>query len=320
MKSTLFHEYKAAIALNNIGVTLLGRCRYTDALVSFQSGFILMNSSIKDNISNRSTSFACFNHDDNGMNEISTNQSRFLPQEMLHQASRKLAQSATVKTSRSHDESSGLMHPIILTADKTSNSILDVLNLKHSTNSCYAIRIDDDGVCEFDETVPVTDYMMEIAIILNNIGTVYRCYASNLKASSLLSSTLRKPSVKKSNKKFKKLVNSGLSFCTAARRILATMADVESTEDEIKRQGLLSLLIFDNLMNLSNSIRDIVNSQQYYIEYGDLRSMLLTTFFTHDVGEGDDSANNDVNNSGDKGGSRFYVENELFYVTGAGAA
>lgn len=34
MKATSFISYKAAIALNNIGVTLLARCRYNDALVS----------------------------------------------------------------------------------------------------------------------------------------------------------------------------------------------------------------------------------------------------------------------------------------------
>lgn len=135
-----------------------------------------MNSSLKENISRRSSDLDCFN-DSNNVNEFS-NQSRLLPQEMLQQASINLAQSSTVKTQGLHDSHSDILHPLILTADRSSNSILNLLDMPTSTDNCYALRINDDCFCDFDETVPVNDYMMEIAIILNNIGTVYRCYAS----------------------------------------------------------------------------------------------------------------------------------------------
>lgn len=230
--ATAFQEYKAAIALNNYGVTLLSRCRYNDALISFQNGFTLMNSSFKANMSRK---FSSLSVNENVSNNDDLNLSNH--NEMLHQASFNLAQSSTVKTSKQSpdDHFDLLLHPIILTADKTSNSIMDLLNLKPSTNNCYALRIDDVSVCDFDETVPVSDYMMEIGIILNTIGTAYRCYASDTKSSSSSYSSKKKS---KSHAKFIKLITSGLSFCNASRRILATMADIESTEDEIKRQGL----------------------------------------------------------------------------------
>lgn len=317
--ATAFQEYKAAIALNNMGVTLLNRRRYNDALISFQNGFTLMNSSFKSNMSRKFSSLSC---DNKCVNETSNNDDLNLSNhnEMLHQASFNLAQSSTVKTSKisPDDHFDLLLHPIILTADKTSNSIMDLLNLKPSTNNCYALRIDDVSVCDFDETVPVSDYMMEIGIILNNIGTAYRCYASETKSSSSSSSSKKKS---KSHTKFIKLITSGLSFCNASRRILATMADIESTEDEIKRQGLLSLLILNNLMNLSADMRDIDNARQHYIDHGDLRSMLLTTLFEdNDVDENDSSKSNRHVSNDKVVGSCFYVDNESFHVTAAGAA
>ena len=113
MKATnTFMEYKAAIALNNIGVTLLTRYHYNDALLSFQNGFMLMNSSLRENINTRFTSSFdndnCFNINNNDC--LNDDQSTLLPQEMLHQASIKLAQSATVKASRSHDENQKSLH------------------------------------------------------------------------------------------------------------------------------------------------------------------------------------------------------------------
>lgn len=66
-------------------------------------------------------------------------------------------------------------------------------------------------------------------------------------------------------------------------------------------------------------MRDIDNARQHYIDHGDLRSMLLTTLFEDDVDVNDSKSNRHVSNE-KVVGSCFYVDNESFHVTAAGAA
>lgn len=74
-------------------------------------------------------------------------------------------------------------------------------------------------------------------------------------------------------------------------------------------------------MQLSYAIHDIHNARQYYIEFGDLRSMILTALVADDDNDDDSSrSNSSLNNTTDKGVGSFYIENEAFYITAAGAA
>lgn len=289
--------YKAAIALNNIGTTLLNRGCYSDALNSFQNAFALMNSSFEANNVKRSSSLSIFREEKQSAS--GSTESRSLAQDMLQKVSMKLAHSTKVMQQKSMHEHSDVVRPNILTAEKSSDSILDLIHLSPSAEECYVFRIDDDNVCDFDEATYVSDYLMEITIILNNMGTLYRCSASGVKSSK--------------SKKLRKLIESGLTLCGAARRMLATMADAESHNDEITRQGLLNICILNNLINLSSGIEDIENAREYYIECEDIRSTILTIF-----SEDDDLCKGNLND--EKLDSRFHGGSARFHVTAARVA
>jgi hypothetical protein len=117
---------------------------------------------------------------------------------------------------------------------------------------------------------------------------------------------------------------------------------MESHEDETKRQGLLRLLILDNLMKLSSDINDQESACQFYIEAGDLRHMLLQTSLCTEVDEdhfadrsqinesekdttttnpiNNANRNNNNNNKIDEECRFFYAENLSFRITAVRAA
>lgn len=329
-------EYKAAIALNNMAVTLLHRSCYNYALIAFQDAFTLMNVSLKNNVSKLSAAVLKSNEI-----TISSTESSLVINQMVLDASTKLARSTTRKVSATNsNRRTYMLHPIILTSDRTSNSITDLLKLSLLTNKCYALRIDDeDTYDDYNDHVNVNDTLLEIAIILTNIGTVYRCYASTMKASSSISSS--SISTRKMEK-FIGVIESGMSFCNAAERVLCSIVTIQISPDDIRRQVLLNLLILHNLIKLSSenvkcnrNNENEISYQDYCFEFCDIQYRMIqqqnntitklsplvrtTTNTNTTVDENNKNDNNNKNNQ-NVSASCFYVLNELFFITGARAA
>jgi hypothetical protein len=252
-KAELLFNYKSAIALNNMGVTLLHRGCCNDALMVLQNAFSLLCVSWRESLEHLFTCFQLVNSD--------TSHLLTSPQDMLFVAGKKLAKSTIVGKKGVLKQ----IHPIVtLTADMTSHLLLDTFNFSPASDDVYLVRIeerDEEDVFSDDD-----NFISEIVTVLSNIGTMHRLHAAHIESSSFSSQESPKKSVE-----FEQAIQRGLSFCQAARSMLSLL---ESTGDENNIQDCVHLLILDNLMNLSSYHNDRASARKFYIELGDLYSDL----------------------------------------------
>lgn len=239
-----------AVALNNLGVTLLHRGFYRDALICFQDAIMLMTLLDEGNYN-----IDISNHLD---------QSRDLDN-FLHTAFLKLANS-TRKQKKKMNGSDFVIEMITYTTN--DDSMISIANETMSSYSGYAIRIDESDVIN-DEI----DQEIIKCLMLFNAGTLYRCYATNV----------HRPISSKARQKHAYLCEEGLKACNLANSIISPSVSFPLDEDldgschrATQLRFSIAMLVLQNLMYLSSQNSDNIQAREYYQKLGDIKCCLIS--------------------------------------------
>lgn len=239
--STMDTTHMSAIALNNIGVTLLQRNCYRESMTVFNHSLTLMRLIIeKKEIDSESNSF-------------------------LHSASMMLARDSSTNNVRKQKKGNNCDLQLNVICTNVNNGASELIEAAHETPSSsnlFAIRMDnvDNETYSYDSQ----QSQIESAIVLYNMGTVCRCYA--YEASTL----------SKCPRKIQDMYSKGMKFYSAAYDILSNIMCDEIDLFETQCQGLLIMMILQNLIYISSQYNDIVQARDYYRKLGDIRCELAS--------------------------------------------
>lgn len=232
-------EYRVAIALNNMAISLLERRCYREALGALRSAISLIQSALlssKDSSKNLSAE------------EV------YGP---LHAASLCLAQ-ASVLTNPKCIETDAHFDLSVVTDSMRLDSLEMAIN-KFSTYSGISV-VAIDAYDGDDTNVQIT-----FITILYNYGAAHRCYGL-----SKLSHHHSKFPTNSCNKNAYKLIKRAHNVIT--RRLDEFEEDMEGDEVMWSKLMLLSMLSLQNMMYLS--LKKPKNARVYYTRLGDLRMKL----------------------------------------------
>jgi hypothetical protein len=247
----------ATIALNNIGVTLLQRRFYNDALMAFDDALGIMKSILEREFPNLLTMMphSC-------LEQVKSCAGPTLVNRSLLFASKNLSKSITSACSSTRNEEDGTLR--IVTADKSSESIEELISECPNALYGYLVRIDEVDY-EYEEIgLDFYETLMEISMLLGNIGTLFRC-------------VVREQTIKQSSRKcptFVRIAQDGQMWCQDAYSILlylSSMADMINDDCLQRRVCCMKIYILQNLMLLTADVQDIDQSRQYYNLLGDIR-------------------------------------------------
>lgn len=226
-------DYRAVVALNNIGVTLLEQRCHRLAMMTFKDALDLMGA-LRLPTSQR------------------TSERAFFLQNAFQHMSFSLAQSITEITATT-SASCELFDLKALTLDNSADAITAALHGFPSGNSGFAFRI------EFDEHN--TNLNVESATLLHNYSVTCRMKALVTKKSSRVS----------------KLFERACMFSEAANVILSRETAVLEEDFQLERAVVASMLVLQDLIQLSSQQGDKDNVTKYYGELGHLRTILTDT-------------------------------------------
>jgi hypothetical protein len=235
------YVHKAAVALNNNGVTMLKRHCYREAMDSFKNSFELLkvclnaelrcesipqkiNSSLNNssgNISRALQRASCHKKNDFQLDVLS-----YDPYRDLH----------ALETAAATDESESTGYAIIISIDESD------LNIKAQYYT--------------------TSIQTQCAIVLNNMTTACMAFA------------YRSPCEKdrfENNKKRIQLYQKGLELGTTAYDVLSRQLNGERDYTTYRYQCALTILALKNLSRISFQLDNIQLSRDFYVKYNNIR-------------------------------------------------
>jgi hypothetical protein len=273
MQSLLFQYWdaprkqrEATIALNNIGVTLLQRRYYNDALIVFDDALGIMKSIMEREFPNLLTMMphAC-------LEQIKSCPGPTFVNRSLLFASKSLSITGVCKRTRI-DEDCALR---IVTADKYSESIEELIRECPNTSFGYLVRIDEVDDAYEEIGLDFYEMLMEISILLGNIGTLFRC---------VLREQSSKQSLSRKCPTLLRIAQDGHMWCQDAYSILlylSTRADVIRDDCLQRRVCCLKVYILQNLMVLTTDVQDSDQSKQYYNLLSDIQCEIKNNDFNY---------------------------------------
>lgn len=268
-----------AIALNNVGVTLLQRRCYREAMAVFNDSFSLMQLLLEnDPNNNKSTNTVLNNNEDYSLDSIAN--------EFLQSASTMLVKSSSSSsTATSKKDIDNFKLNVLCTNRYNNNSnilLKDAAHVSPTSFTGYALRIDNDNnvesiadLCDNNKN----SIQLESAIVLFNMGTACRCYAYEVSnfTSSVKTSTSSSSSNKSMLKKINDIYEKGLKLSSASYDIIIKLMNNETNIYDAKYQGLLIMMILQNLIHITSQCNNNIElSREYYRRLGDIRFELLS--------------------------------------------
>jgi hypothetical protein len=294
------YSFNAAIALNNIGVSLLERKSYIDALDTFQMSLKIFDSIQLPQLASNITSET----------EISSNNVLSVS-DIVTNANIKLARSSIVGQGSNdtgdlcYDEMELEVISVVGSAFIDNTSLLDTAIECPNGSMVVAIRLDND--IDID-SAPMTAGLfhlhsrLESAIVMYNIGTLYRLYSEDTVFLKQRLSTCRKNQTRRNRNTHsdikqiqKNLYQKGYKVLQQAKNITLRSIDTNNTNDSLDyynsnsgndnsvaptsttmtlQQGSLLVLLLQNLMFISSDLGYERTSRVYYSQYCDIRCVI----------------------------------------------
>lgn len=230
-------QYVAAVAMNNIAVSLLERCSLNEAQETFHGSLALMNITTRQDQDDLIATISEAQHDVNRM--------------------QLQAEAALARASKPHDRQHGGFLLTVLSDDHTATAMEDAAYDICSANTGYAVRIDHENIedCYYDY-----DFHLHLAIILMNYSVACRC-------THYYQEPVRRINISH--------LTTAFHYSSAADAILSSLEDdLDNGDDEDNRSRysgylLLHMIVVQNLMALSRD-DDSFNPQDRHIYYDKL--------------------------------------------------
>jgi hypothetical protein len=239
---TPLHEeylHKAAVALNNMGVTMLQRQCFREAMDTFKNSFELLK--------------VCLNAELRCESVLTTMNS------FLHKASGHMIHAFEAERSLQNND----FQLCILSYDqhRDFHTLNEAANTHESETTGYAIIISQD---ESEQNIQAQSYITSIqtqcAIVLNNMAT----------ASISFGYTSKSCIGKKSHKRMM-LYKRGLELGTTSYEIISRQLNGERDYATSRYQSALTMLVLSNLMRISLQLNDIQLSRELYVKFCNVR-------------------------------------------------
>lgn len=231
--------HKAAVALNNNGVTLLQRRSYREAMDSFKNAFQLLK--------------VCLNA------ELRCESIPKTMNSFLTIASKNMINA--FQTERTHENDG--FHLTVLTYDRYRDfqALNEAANSYESESRGYAIIIcPDESEQDVATQCYTTNLQTESAIVLNNMTAACMAFGYRNPCSEI-------PDM--SNKKRIVLYQRGLDLGNIAYQVLSCQLNVERDYTTSRYQS--AILVLKNLMRITFYLNDINLSRELYVKYGNIR-------------------------------------------------
>ena len=223
-------DYRAVVALNNMGVTLLERRCHRDAMATFKDALDLMA-------------------DIRPVSQKLKRLSAIERNELLQKATRCTVRSAPVSESTSPTS----FDLTVLSQDNSPEAVSVALHTVPSGSSGFALLI------EFDECT--INLSIDTAILLHNCSVACRMQSLATKKKT----------------KASQLLERAYKLTQVSNNILSQESDILVDELELERASIVSLLVLQDLMQLSSQRGDKDTARKYYCELGLLRAHFLAT-------------------------------------------
>lgn len=263
-----YRLYRAAIAMNNMGVSFLQRNSYMNAFDAFKKAltiFELLNSTFKGSDKEKET-------EPYSMDVVDYNC------QYVASASKKLAARST-KTTRNNKN---IVQVCVINLDTDSNfealcSIVNEITTTSNSNQRqrYAIQIEvfDDNINDSSVFEQQQRLQMECSIILYNLGSACYMYGA-ANDDSRTGRVTRKSSV---------IYEKWLNICQGSYDILLTMqtnCDTNKEYNDIdycfqtRRIGLLTMLVLQSLWIGATKLNDCAMAVECHTQFGIVRAQI----------------------------------------------
>jgi hypothetical protein len=277
--NSYYYSFNAAIALNNIGVSLLERRMYSDALEIFHNSLKLFQSL---------TAVHKVTTPENSSSLSSTNAlDAYLPaSDILTEGYVKLARSTTStnigSSNKDYDDMASVMCDMNLNViSVVGSAILDNTSLVNAAaisprrSLLVAIRLEQDLDLDTTTATPIAKLdprtRLESAIVLCNIGTLYRSYSESMAVISTKNPKKNTHRVQKNlhQKSYKAFKEAKLNTLNLMTNDTDTNSDTDTDSDLTMtlQQGSLLLLILKNRIYLTSDLGNVTASRKLYCQY-----------------------------------------------------
>jgi hypothetical protein len=271
------YSFQAAIAMNNIGVSLLQRRAFVDALDTLQKSSKLFQSIMEKKISTTNDSCPamsqCRSKDQNKPSPECTSE-KVCANTMLTEAYVKLAKSTNGSLTQLDVPTCTMEVRVISILDRLTieTSLLDAAKSSPNRLILTAIRLEQDtdlGTGTSVEIDPST--RLEPAIVLYNIGTLCRLLAETMKLAASESNISKNGTCK-----YHKITQKGFKVCEKTRETLVHLMSSDDPNSVLTlQQSSLLLLTLKNLMYLSSDLGKTSDSRAFYCLYCDIRTSII---------------------------------------------
>jgi hypothetical protein len=233
--------HKAAVALNNSGVTMLQHQCYREAMDTFKNSFELLK--------------ACLNA------ELRCESIRLTMNNFLRKASENMIRA--LKTEISHENNGFQLNVLSFDPYRDFHSLNDAANTCDSEFTGYAIIMSQDEAEQNIKSIYYTaSIQTQCAIVLNNITTASIAFGTK--------SIRNQPSIENSHK-IMVLYRRGLDLGTTSFEILSRQLNGERDYAASRYQSALTMLVLKNLMRISLLLSDIQLSREFYVKFCNIR-------------------------------------------------
>lgn len=219
--------YRAAIALSNIGVGLMERNRFADAMATMKGALEVVRSAFPSN--------------DHECPQDQQSQDEEEMQHRLKEATLRLARPLSLEEKVAQAMSFRLT---VLSDDRSPDIVRHAAHNIASTHDAVAIRIDDSKSCDDALSLDV-----DAAIILLNYGIACRLHADTVS-----------PKCPKRLRQSFRLFN--LAFIVLSRRQASEVTQLDDIE--AIRLLLIAMIVLQNLMQLSLRLQKPKQAQSFY--------------------------------------------------------